>query len=129
MTPDTNRHLLFGLLALQTGIINQGQLVAAFQAWTQDKFKSLADHLEGRGDLTATKRSVLEALAAVHLESHGGDVEQSLAAVPTNRSARAKLAGIGEPDIESTLSRIARDQDGQSTEPDADDPERTAGCR
>jgi hypothetical protein len=31
-----DRHLLFGLLALQNGIINQGQLVAAFQAWTLD---------------------------------------------------------------------------------------------
>ena len=30
-----DRHLLFGLLALQNGIINQGQLLAAFQAWTQ----------------------------------------------------------------------------------------------
>ena len=48
-----DRHLLFGLLALQNGLINQGQLVAAFQAWTLDKSKSLADHLEARGDLTA----------------------------------------------------------------------------
>ena len=28
------RGLLFGLLVLQNGLINQGQLVAAFQAWT-----------------------------------------------------------------------------------------------
>jgi hypothetical protein len=127
LKPRHDRHLLFGLLALQTGIINQGQLVAAFQAWTLDKLKSLADHLVARGDLTRAKRSVLEALAAVHLESHGGDVEQSLAAVPTNRATRAGLAGLGEPDIETTLDRIARDQNGQATEPDDDDPNRTAG--
>ena len=47
-----DRHLLFGLLALQNGIINQGQLVAAFQAWTLDKSRSLADHLQARGDLS-----------------------------------------------------------------------------
>ena len=29
-----DRNLLFGLLALQNGLIDQGQLVAAFQAWT-----------------------------------------------------------------------------------------------
>ena len=34
---DTSRHLLFGLLALQTGLIDQAQLVAAFHAWTRDK--------------------------------------------------------------------------------------------
>ena len=32
-----DRDLLFGLLALQNGLIDQGQLVAAFQAWTRDK--------------------------------------------------------------------------------------------
>ena len=32
-----DRNLLFGLLALQNGLIDQVQLVAAFQAWTLDK--------------------------------------------------------------------------------------------
>ena len=48
-TRDPARDLLFGLLALQNGLINQGQLVAAFQAWTFDKSRALADHLVGRG--------------------------------------------------------------------------------
>src|SRR5262245_37985672 len=106
MTAAADRHLLFGLLALQTGIINQGQLVAAFQAWTLDKSRSLADHLEARGDLTGSKRAVLEALAAVHVETHGGDVEKSLAAVPANRSTSAQLADLGEPEIDATLARL-----------------------
>ena len=49
MTAAADRHLLFGLLALQNGRIDQVQLVAAFQAWTRDKARSLADHLEARG--------------------------------------------------------------------------------
>ena len=92
-----DRHLLFGLLALQNGIINQVQLVAAFQAWTLDKSRSLADHLEARGDLTAAKRALLEALAEVHLDAHGGDVEKSLAAVSAGKSTQESLARIGEP--------------------------------
>jgi hypothetical protein len=32
---DPARDLLFGLLALQTGLINQAQLMAAFHGWTQ----------------------------------------------------------------------------------------------
>ncbi|MFI5460458.1 MAG: hypothetical protein ACHRXM_34005 [Isosphaerales bacterium] len=63
MTADADRHLLFGLLALQNGIINQGQLVAAVQAWTLDKMRRLADHLETRSDLTGAKRALLEGLA------------------------------------------------------------------
>src|SRR5262249_28762526 len=35
-TMSADGHLLFGLLALQTGLIRQEQLVAAFHAWTGD---------------------------------------------------------------------------------------------
>jgi hypothetical protein len=92
MTAAADRHLLFGLLALQTGIISPEQLVLAFQAWTRDKSKSLADHLKARGDLDDDDRAAVEALAARHLKRNDGDVEKSLAAVPANRSTRASLA-------------------------------------
>jgi hypothetical protein len=36
-THDPSRDLLFGLIALQVGLIDQAKLVAAFQAWTLDK--------------------------------------------------------------------------------------------
>src|SRR5215469_15382223 len=119
------RDLLFGLLALQNGLIDQVQLVAAFQAWTRDKSRSLADHLEARGDLTAAKRALLDALAEVHLEAHGGEVEKSLAAVPANRSTRASLAALGEPEIEATLARVTRSHNGQAIGVD-DDSDRTS---
>src|SRR5262245_54027036 len=125
MTAVADRHLLFGLLALQNGLIHQGQRVAAFQAWTLDKSRSLADHLETRGDLTAAKRALLEELVEFHLEAHGGDVEKSLAAVPAHRSTCASLAELGAPEIEATLARITRSKNGCDTEAD-DDPDRTA---
>jgi tRNA A-37 threonylcarbamoyl transferase component Bud32 len=107
MTTAADRHLLFGLLALQNGIISQVQLVAAFQAWTLDKARTLADHLEARGDLTGAKRALLEALAEVHLEAHDGDVGMSLAAVSAGKSTRESLARIGDPNIQATLDRAA----------------------
>ena len=124
MAAAADRHLLFGLLALQTGIINQGQLVAAFQAWTLDKMRNLADILVARGDLNAVERGLLEGLADQHLQKHG-DVEKSLAAVPANRSARASLAALGEPEIEATLARVARSKNGPASGAAEDDPERT----
>src|SRR5205823_764791 len=106
MTHAADRHLLLGLLALQNGIIDQGQLLAGFQAWTLDRFRSLADHLEARGDLTGAKRALLEALAAVHLDAHGGDVEKSLAAVSAGKSTKESLARIGSPEINETLGHV-----------------------
>ncbi len=65
------------------------------------------------------------ATATPGASAHGGDVSKSLAAVPTNRSTRASLAALGEPEIEATLARVARSADGPTTEAEADDPERT----
>jgi len=42
---DPSRDLLFGLLALQNGLIEQGALFAAFATWTRDKSQLLADYL------------------------------------------------------------------------------------
>ena len=122
MDDSAGRQLLFGLLALQNAIVNQGQLVAAFQAWTLDKSRCLAEHLEARGILNTTRRSLLEALAEVHLDAHGGDVEQSLADISTGMSTRERLAEIGDLDLNVTLDHIAagsglpecRTQDGTS---------------
>jgi hypothetical protein len=101
-----DRHFLFGLLALQTSLIQQAQLVAAFHAWTCDKSRSLADHLISLGHLNAAQRAAVEALAALQVEAHGGDVERSLAAVPAGKSTREGLANLGDPDIQATLGHV-----------------------
>jgi hypothetical protein len=89
--------------------------VAAFHAWTCDKSRSLADRLIALGHLDSARRAAVEALAALHVEAHDGDVEKSLAAVPANRLTRASLAALGEPEIEATLARVTRNNHGQAT--------------
>ena len=100
-----DRQLLFGLLALQNGLVNQGQLVAAFQAWTLDKGRILAEHLVARGDLDAEDRMAVDALVARHLKRHR-DVEQSLAAVAVGRSTRERMAGLDDSEINATLGHL-----------------------
>src|SRR6516162_1809243 len=106
MTATADRHLLFGLLALQNGLIGQGQLVAAFQAWTRDKSRPLADHLAAAGALDAEGRAVVEAMVALHVRRHGGDAQRSLAAVRAGRSTRESLALIDDPDVGTTLEHV-----------------------
>jgi hypothetical protein len=60
--------LLFGVLALQNGLIDPAQLVAAFQAWTRGKGRPLAEHFAARGDLDADQRAGVEAMVALHLK-------------------------------------------------------------
>jgi serine/threonine-protein kinase len=109
-----DRNLLFGLLALQNGLINQGQLVAAFQAWTLDKARALADHLVRRGDLDADQCAGVEAMVGLHLKKHDGDAEKSLAVIPAGRSTRESLAALGDPDIEHSLTQLGSGSDGDA---------------
>src|SRR5947207_6589137 len=100
MGADADRHLLFGLLALHVGLIDQSQLVAAFHAWTRDKARPLADHLVDLGHLGSAHRPLLEGLAAI----------------PAGRSTRESLAQIGDPDLSGTLAHVG----SASTQHDAD---------
>jgi eukaryotic-like serine/threonine-protein kinase len=120
MAADTDRHLLIGLLALQVGLIDQAQLVAAFHAWTRDKARPLADHLQALGHLDAEQRGLVEALAAQHLKKHDGDAEKSLAAIGAGPSIRQSLGAVADPEINSTLVGLVFDPDGDA------DPDRTA---
>jgi serine/threonine-protein kinase len=110
-----DRDLLFGLLALQNGLIDQGQLVSAFQAWTRDRGRPLAEHLAARGDLDAEQRAGVEAMVGLHLKKHGGDPARSLAMIPAGRSNHESLAALGDPAIEQSLTQMA------TPPPDGDD--------
>ena len=115
---NADSHLLFGLIALQNGLVNQGQLVAAFQAWSLDTAHSLAEHLVARGELDDDDRLAVQALVARHLRRHG-DVQKSLAAVPVGPSTRENLAKLGDPNVNATLGHIGSAHG--STENDVDD--------
>src|SRR5262249_13509347 len=79
-TRDPAPDLLVGLLALQTGLINQAQLVAAFHAWTQAKGRPMAEILAEQGALEAPCLALVEGLVIEHRRRHGSDPERSLAA-------------------------------------------------
>ena len=117
-TSNPSRDLLFGLLALQTGLIDQGALFAAFAAWTRDKTRSLADHLAAGGGLDTDDRLAVQAMVATHLRKNGNDVEKSLAAVPAGRSTREGLAAFREPAIERSLIQIGSAATREDTEAD-----------
>jgi serine/threonine-protein kinase len=122
MSADADRHLLFGLLALQNGLIDQAQLVSAFQAWTRQKSRPLPEHLLAMGHIDNEQLAAVEAMAALHLRKHGGDIERSLVAASVGKLTRESLVKIGDPDIEATLGHVAsgRGSTERDTPVDAD---------
>jgi serine/threonine protein kinase/tetratricopeptide (TPR) repeat protein len=119
---DTERNLLFGLLALQVGLIDQGALFAAYAAWTRDKGRPLADHLADRGGLGAEGRAAVLALVALHVKMHGGDAEKSLASIRAAQSTRERLAALGDTQLEDIVAHHL----GSGSTCEEADPDRTA---
>jgi tetratricopeptide (TPR) repeat protein/tRNA A-37 threonylcarbamoyl transferase component Bud32 len=102
---NTDRNLLFGVLALQADLLDPARFVEACVGWTAQKDRPLADLLLGRGWITPADRQVLEHLMELKLKKHGGDPRASLAAAFDDR-ARSYLSVLGDPDVRQTLSGL-----------------------
>src|SRR4029077_9093627 len=78
---DTDRNLLFGVLALQADLIDPERFARASTLWSAQKTTPLADLLVEQGWLTAADRADVEKLLDRKLHKHGGDARASLAEV------------------------------------------------
>jgi eukaryotic-like serine/threonine-protein kinase len=98
---DTERNLLFGVIAFQNGAVDADRLAETYTAWATKPSTSLADHFVDRGLITVEQRSEVEKTVAEEIEAHGGDPHATLAATLDGRS----LMAIGK----LTSSKIAVD--------------------
>jgi len=111
---QTPRDLLSGLLALQFGLIDQDQLVAAFGAWSRAKGKALTEILVDRGAIDEEGRALLALMADNRLKVHSGDPEASLAAVAAPASTRDMLNALGDVALTASLGFVATPPRGRS---------------
>jgi serine/threonine protein kinase len=98
-----DRNLLYGILALQMDFINRDVLIRAMHTWVLEKTKSLGEILREQGALTEEVHALLETLVRKHLERHGQDVRESLAAVQPNAALAADLANLPDPQIQASV--------------------------
>ena len=107
MNSGIEADLLFGLMAIQNGMIDQEQMFAAYEDWNLDKSRTLADHIAARGELESGDRGLIEGLVERHLKRHDGDAEQSMAALIVGRANLEHLAQYEEVSVSTTLSYFA----------------------
>ena len=103
---DAPRDLLFALLALQNGMIDQTALVAAFQAWTLAKERPMAEILIKQQAIDAADRALLESLVSRHIQKHNGDIDKSIVLLSTAQSIQGCLAKLDDPEINATLAQV-----------------------
>jgi tRNA A-37 threonylcarbamoyl transferase component Bud32 len=102
---DTDRNLLFAVLALQNGFIDQPDLIAAFHDWSADRSRTLGHVLLDRRALSAEDHALVGVLLRKHLERHGGDAHASLAAA-ADGNTRDVLRRSELPEVRATLSTL-----------------------
>jgi serine/threonine protein kinase/tetratricopeptide (TPR) repeat protein len=110
---DTDRNLLFGVLALQADLLDRAQFVEACALWANQKQTSLADLLVARGWLTPEDRADVEKLLQRKLRKHGGNTQLSLAEL-TSDVLRQSLADIGDAEVRRSLVILSATQDGDA---------------
>jgi hypothetical protein len=69
---ETDRNLLFGVLALQADLIDPDRFAHACTLWSAQKSTALADLLVRQGWLTAEDRADVDKLLDRKLKKHGG---------------------------------------------------------
>src|SRR5262245_43031686 len=111
--PGSDRNLLFGIVALQLNFIDRDALVGAMHAWVLDKSRPLGHILQEQGRLAADVRGMLDGLVDRHIRDHGGDPQQSLAALSSVSSARAALQPILDSDLQASIVQLWAGSDAQ----------------
>jgi PAS domain S-box-containing protein len=102
---DTDRNLLFGVLALQADLIDAAQFIEACLLWTSRKTERLADLLVERGWIEPADQGHIEYLLERKLRKYGGSAHASLAAIPDE--IKRSLAALGDGDIQRSLTGSA----------------------
>ena len=100
---QTDRNLLFGVLAFQDDYIDLAQLAAVCRAWAADKSRSIPQLLVERQWLSEPERDELERKVERKLKRFVGDVHATLGAV-ADGAVRDVLKQVADPDVQASLS-------------------------
>src|SRR5271170_609578 len=92
---DTERNLLFGVIALQNGVVDADRLTETYADWVTEPTQPLADLFVKRGVMTDEQKTEVEKVVASELQANGGDPQATLAATIDGRCREAirRVAG------------------------------------
>ena len=99
---DSQSDLLYSLIALQNGFIDQGGLFAAFHSWSRDKTRSMAEILEDQGAVNRSRRDILDRLVREHTRESEEPSGHQPSLVPSTEDEN--LTGTEEADPFRTAS-------------------------
>lgn len=106
--PASDRNLLYGLHALQNGLISDVQLIAALKMWSFSKEVPLGEILVQLGSLTDDLRLRLDRMVTDHIALFDGDAGRSLALLSSvDGIAQAIGREVEDEDVNRSLATIS----------------------
>ena len=104
---ETDRNLLFGVIAMQSDLIDIRQFVDACTLWSSRKDTTLAEILIQNDWLQEEDRSHVDYLLERRVKKLGGDIRKSLSKMPD--VAKSALESINSPSIHESLQGLGSD--------------------
>jgi serine/threonine-protein kinase len=106
---EADRNLLFGILAVHNGLIEQADLIGAIRSWSKERSMPIGQVLVERGALSENDRTLLDGLVGRHVAKHGGDADRSLSAFPAPGVLADRLRQVSDldQDMEASLARFS----------------------
>jgi len=102
---NTDRNLLFGVLALQLEYVDASQFADVCAAWAVRKNMTVADILAERGWITPEARQEVEGLLSRKMNKHDGDARKALGDV-ADASVRDAMRDVGDEEMDETLDHL-----------------------
>lgn len=103
---NSDRNLLFGIIAFQIDFISREALIKAMSDWLLDKSKSLGEILVANEQLSVRNCDLLEQMVEAHIEAHQGAPEKSLATLSSVNTIRADLEILGNSELTLSLKHL-----------------------
>ncbi len=104
--PETNRNLLFAIMAVQMDFVPRDAIVSAVLAWTEDKDIPLGQLLADRGELSTVRRNLLDQLLDEHIKAHSNDAARSLQALSSTDGVANLLTRVPDAQFQASLGHL-----------------------
>ena len=102
---DTDRNLLFGVLAIQLDLINSQQFTDVCSAWTTRKESSISDILVERQWINVDDRGDIERLLERKLKKHEGDIRRTLGSA-ADAHVRGTISKVNDQSVRQSLMTL-----------------------
>ena len=99
----SDENLLFGVLALQTGVITESQLLDAVKQWTFQKNKRLSEILEEASALSSSQINILQPMVAAQAKLHDDDPRIAVKSLQNHHSIELLRRQIDDRDVQASL--------------------------